>query len=92
LAYSLDEAPEVAGLGTTTIKEAIRDGDLPVVEIGKRVLVLDEDPRAYLARHRVTRGNRSNGSDEVTHEPEPEVPAPPVRSRGRPAGSGRRRR
>jgi hypothetical protein len=97
LAYSLDEAPEVAGLGITKIKEAIAAGELAVVEIGKRVLVLDEDLRAYLARHRVTRGNGSNATPEPPSEASPRetpgiMPVAAVRpSRpGRPAGSGRR--
>jgi|SRR5580693_1909013 excisionase family DNA binding protein len=68
LAYSLDEAPEVCGLGTSKIKEAIAAGELAVVEIGKRVLVLDEDLRAYLARHRVTRGN-GNAAPEPAPDP-----------------------
>ena len=94
LAYSLDEAPEVCGLGTSKIKEAIAAGELAVVEIGKRVLVLDEDLRAYLARHRVTRGNGSGS--EAGPPAAPPLPAyvgqstePRPRRRDRPAKSAR---
>jgi hypothetical protein len=72
LAYTIDEIPQAARIGISKIKEEIAAGELPVVKIGKRTLVLDEDLRAYLARHRVTRGN---GNAAVS--PPPEVsPAP----------------
>jgi excisionase family DNA binding protein len=101
LAYSLDEAPEVCGLGTSKIKEAIAAGELAVVEIGKRVLVLEEDLRAYLARHRVTRGNGGTAAPEpptaeipllLPTPPAPSRISPPLpRRRGRPPGPARRR-
>jgi hypothetical protein len=98
LAYTLDEIPQVARVGISKIKEEIAAGELPVVKIGKRTLVLDEDLRTYLARHRVTRGNGS----EPAPAPPPEVPASPApsatmpfstaqpRPRGRPTQPGRR--
>jgi excisionase family DNA binding protein len=45
-----------AGLGRTKVYAAIRDGELAIVKIGKRSLVLDEDLRAWLRRHRFARG------------------------------------
>jgi hypothetical protein len=70
LAYTIDEIPQAARIGISKIKEEIAAGELPIVKIGNRTLVLDEDLRAYLARHRVTRGSGS----EATPGAAPETP------------------
>jgi excisionase family DNA binding protein len=57
LAYTLDEIQPAAGIGISKIKELIAAGELPIVKIGKRTLVMHEDLHALLARNRVTRGN-----------------------------------
>jgi excisionase family DNA binding protein len=99
LAYSLEEAAEVSGLGVSRIKQAIAAGELPVVQIGKRVLVLQEDQHAYLARHRVTRGNGTAATTAPLEAAAPptsptaivRISAPqPRRGRGRPPGPARR--
>jgi excisionase family DNA binding protein len=74
LAYTLDEIPQAGRIGKSKIKEEIAAGELPIVKIGKRTLVLHEDLHAYLVRHRVTRGN-GNGS---SIPPPPELPLPPA--------------
>ena len=53
IAHSIDDVCAASKLGRTTIYGAIRDGELPIVKIGKRSLVLDDDLRAWLRRHRV---------------------------------------
>lgn len=83
LAYTLDEIPQVARVGISKIKEEIAAGKLPVVKIGKRTLVLDDDLRAYLVRHRVTRGNGSEAEPPPEPAPAPAVPPGP-RGRGPP--------
>lgn len=86
LAYSIDEAAQVAGLGRTMIKAALAAGELPFVKIGTRTLILDADLRAYLSRYRVTRG------DEAAFGPSPEAPALPAAERpGNSVAPARRR-
>jgi excisionase family DNA binding protein len=53
ITYSIADVVASTGLGRTKIYAAIRDCELPIVKIGKRSLVLDEDLRAWLRRHRV---------------------------------------
>jgi excisionase family DNA binding protein len=53
LTRSIAEVVAATGIGRTKVYEAIRDRDLPIVKIGKRSLVLDEDLRAWLRRHRI---------------------------------------
>ena len=53
IALSIAQVVASTGVGRTKIYEAIRDGALPVVKIGRRSLVLDEDLRAWLRRYRV---------------------------------------
>lgn len=94
LAYTIDEIPQAARIGISKIKEEIAAGELPIVKIGKRTLVLHEDLHAYLARHRVTRGSGS----EAMPGPAPEAPpsalpaaagAADRRRRGRPPRIGK---
>ena len=53
IALSIADVVACTGLGRTKLYEAIRDRELPIVKIGKRSLVLDDDLRAWLRRHRV---------------------------------------
>ncbi|MEW6573479.1 MAG: helix-turn-helix domain-containing protein [Bacillota bacterium] len=46
LAYTVQEAKEVVGLSQTKIRRMVRDGALPAVRCGKRVLI----PRAALEK------------------------------------------
>ncbi len=96
LAYSFVEAAEAAGVGKSLIQDAVKHGQLPVIEKGGRRLILTADLEAWLVRDRVIRNNGS-----VTPAPPvPEVaasPPPPAmtgsaaaaapRRRGRPPGS-----
>jgi excisionase family DNA binding protein len=71
LAHSLDEAALVADVGKSTIKNAIAEGELAVVEVGTRRLVLREDLHEYLLKRRTFRANGSSGSAD------PPTDAPP---------------
>ena len=53
IARSIENVVASTGLGRTKVYAAIRDGELPIVKIGKRTLVLDEDLRAWLRRNRI---------------------------------------
>src|SRR5262244_1177975 len=74
LAHSKPEAAFRAGVGLSTIKEAVKNGELAEVEIGGRRLVLDEDLHQWLLRHRVVRGNGLIGD---TPPGEIRAPEPP---------------
>jgi excisionase family DNA binding protein len=56
ISLSIADVVASTGLGRTKVYAAIRDGELAIVKIGKRSLVLDEDLRAWLRRHRFARG------------------------------------
>jgi excisionase family DNA binding protein len=47
-AFSISEACSVAGIGRTTIYQAISDGKLKARKCGKRTLVLRDDLRDFL--------------------------------------------
>jgi excisionase family DNA binding protein len=92
LAYSITEAAEAAGLGKSTIQEAIKHSELPIIEKNSRVLILAADLLAWLERDRKIR--RSDGTaspappaDNSLSLPLPapvEVSGPRPRRRGRP--------
>ena len=84
IALSIADVVGLTGIGRTKIYEAIRDGELPLVKIGKRSLVLDEDVRSWLRRHRVGGLDRSNLAVDAA-EPGPGPPAAEVTSSTAPA-------
>lgn len=49
LALSMREAAQVAGLGFTTIRRVVQEGQLPTVRVGRRRLVRVSDLDAWLA-------------------------------------------
>ena len=51
LALSIREAAQVAGLGYTTLRRVVCEGQLPTVRVGRRRLVRVEDLDAWLAEH-----------------------------------------
>jgi len=50
LAWGLGEISESTGLSLAFLRNEVRAGRLPVRKFGRRVLVRDEDLRAYLDR------------------------------------------
>jgi excisionase family DNA binding protein len=48
LVYTIDELPNVTGLGRTRLYELINSGELPARKAGRRTLVLREDVEAFL--------------------------------------------
>jgi excisionase family DNA binding protein len=50
MAWGLSEISEFTGLSVAFLRSEVRAGRLPVRKFGRRVLVKDEDLRAYLER------------------------------------------
>ncbi len=50
LAWGLNEISERTGLSVAFLRAEIRAGRLPVRRFGRRVLVRDEDLKAYISR------------------------------------------
>jgi excisionase family DNA binding protein len=73
IAHSIPEAAREARVGRSLLYEAIKEGNLTTVKIGRRRLVLADDLIAWLRRHRVTSGQTP---DPGTLAPMPEPPAP----------------
>ncbi len=53
LAYSVPDAATRIGVSRSGLYILIARGEIPVAKVGNRTLVLDDDLRAYLARHRI---------------------------------------
>jgi excisionase family DNA binding protein len=85
LAHSLDEAALVADVGKSTIKNAIAEGDLAVVEVGTRRLVLREDLHEYLLKRRTFRSNGSGSADPPAETPPASEPITTKKGSGGPA-------
>ena len=60
MSWGLAEISESTGLSVAFLRNEVRAGRLPVRRFGRRVLVKDEDLRAYLDR-----GSDPNGDAEV---------------------------
>ena len=52
LAYRVGQAAQVIGIGTTSMGELIRTGQLPSFTVGRCRLVAEEDLRAFVASRR----------------------------------------
>jgi hypothetical protein len=53
IAHTVDRAVEVSKISRSRIYEFMKSGVLPYSEVGGRRLILDEDLRALIRRHRV---------------------------------------
>jgi excisionase family DNA binding protein len=58
LTLSVPQALAASGIGRTQFYEEVAAGRLPVVKVGRRTLVMLDDLRDWLCRHRVTRPAR----------------------------------
>jgi excisionase family DNA binding protein len=52
LAFSIPDAARRIGLSRSGVYVLIGRGELPIVKLGQRTVILDDDLRAYLSRHR----------------------------------------
>jgi len=59
LAYSIADAAKRIGISRSGLYVLITRGEIPIAKVGNRTLVLDDDLRAYLGRHRVVADHRT---------------------------------
>jgi excisionase family DNA binding protein len=53
LAHQLQSAVRLTGISRSQLYELIKHGELPIVKVGRRTLIADDDLRSLLCRHRV---------------------------------------
>jgi excisionase family DNA binding protein len=56
LAHTIPQAVERSRCGRSLLYEAIRLGDLAVVKLGRKTLILEKDLIEWLQRHRLRKG------------------------------------
>lgn len=61
LAHSVPDAARRIGISRSGLYILIGRGEIAVAKVGHRTLILDDDLRAYLTRHRVVADHRSAG-------------------------------
>jgi excisionase family DNA binding protein len=59
LAHCVGDAAARIGISRSSLYLLISRGEIPIAKVGNRTLVLDDDLRAYLIRHRVERNPRA---------------------------------
>jgi excisionase family DNA binding protein len=55
LAYELQSAERLTGISRSQLYELIKRGELPIVKVGRRTLITDDDLQALITRRRVAR-------------------------------------
>jgi excisionase family DNA binding protein len=55
IANTIARAAERSGCGRSLLYEAIKNGDLPILKVGRRTLILEDDLQAWLRRHRISK-------------------------------------
>jgi excisionase family DNA binding protein len=55
LTHTIPQAVERSRCGRSKLYEAIRQGDLAVVKLGRKTLILEKDLQEWLHRHRLRR-------------------------------------
>jgi len=53
LAHQLQSAVRLTGISRSQLYELIKRGELPIVKVGRRTLIADDDLRSLLGRHRI---------------------------------------
>ena len=59
LVYTIREAASLLTLGRSSMYNAVRNGSIPSVKLGRRILI----PRAALEQFLLTAGHPENGED-----------------------------
>ena len=59
--HSLAEVESILGVSRPTVSRLVRQGDLPVIEIGRRTLIESDDLRGFLTSRKRRRGQDDDG-------------------------------
>ena len=55
--YTLKDAGKLAGVSEATMRNEVKDGEIPVIKIGNKAMIIDRDLEQYLQRHYLYEGN-----------------------------------
>jgi excisionase family DNA binding protein len=62
LAHSIKRAAHLSGISRSKLYEFIKGGKLPIVKVGRRTLVTDDDLRALIATMRRNNQQQTGGA------------------------------
>ena len=54
--YTLKEAGKLAGVSEATMRNEVKSGEIPVIKIGTKAMIIDRDLEQYLQRHYLYEG------------------------------------
>jgi excisionase family DNA binding protein len=60
--YTLKEAGKKAGVSEATMRNEVKFGEIPVIRIGTKMMIIEQDLEQYLQRHYQYEGNRESPS------------------------------
>ena len=59
---TIRDAAKAAGISESMMRQEIQDGKIPVIRIGVKALILEQDLESYLRGHYVVEGHRESSS------------------------------
>ena len=60
--YTLKEAGKLAGVSEATMRNEVKFGEIPVIRIGTKAMIVDRDLEQYLQRHYLYEGVKESPS------------------------------
>ena len=60
--YTLKEAGKLAGVSEATMRNEVKSGEIPVIKIGTKAMIVDRDLEQYLQRHYLYEGTKESPS------------------------------
>ena len=60
--YTLKEAGKLAGVSEATMRNEVKFGEIPVIRIGTKAMIVDRDLEQYLQRHYRHEGTKESPS------------------------------
>ena len=60
--YTLKEAGKLAGVSEATMRNEVKSGEIPVIRIGTKAMIVDRDLEQYLQRHYLYEGTKESPS------------------------------
>ena len=60
--YTLKEAGKLAGVSEATMRNEVKFGEIPVIKIGTKTMIIEQDLEQYLQRHYLYEGTKESPS------------------------------